>query len=423
MTVGKLQNFIKYRTFYVFVNATCFRSIIKASRIAKYFIYNGIVPVSSPKKADLIVIFTCGSFTFSEDNSIFTIERSLINKKSKIVITGCLTKIDPDRINRYINNAVILHRDNLSYITNLIGANFPFDETIYGDNEVSYVNDIYRKIPLRKIINNFTLIKYIGSNPNNKINLFYDFINNFFHYTFNTSSKAPYIIDIATGCLSKCSYCAIKLASGIFMSVKEELIIQRFKVGLFKKNKVFMLVAHDIGCYGFDINTSLPNLLKKLFLIKGDYRIILDGVNPRWLKSYCTFFINILKQNSEKIYSVNIPIQSASNKILKLMNRGYTIEEAKKCILDIKAKIPQINVETHILVGFPGETEDDFRETLSFISDLKFSLVTIFCYEDRPNTLALRMKEKNKNKIILKRAKLLATIINTQGGRAIIANP
>jgi tRNA A37 methylthiotransferase MiaB len=156
-----------------------------------------------------------------------------------------------------------------------------------------------------------------------------------------------------------------------------------------------------------DIGTSLPKLLEELFKVKGDYTISLIDLNVYWLVKYYSEFLAILKSNSKKIYTIILPIQSGSDKILKLMNRKYEIDDVKRCILDLKKNVPGILIETHVMVGFPGETAEDFFMSIQLVKEMQFSKIQVYKYEERPGTLALSLPEKVPRDQIEKRAKII----------------
>ena len=143
-----------------------------------------------------------------------------------------------------------------------------------------------------------------------------------------------------------------------------------------------------------DINTNLPSLLRKIFAEEGNYRLFLVDLNPRWLKGYYADFLSIIKANAEKVSKIMMPIQSGSNRILKLMNRYYEADEVKKFLLDIHQNAPSIKLETQIIVGFPGETQKDFEESKKLVKELDFAEVHIYKYVDRPGTISAELPEK-----------------------------
>ena len=164
-----------------------------------------------------------------------------------------------------------------------------------------------------------------------------------------------------------------------------------------------MLIAGDVGCYGVDIGISVIELLSALFAVKGSYQIIIKEFNAQWVVKYFEELMQLFKQHHEKIDYIVVPVQSASNRMLRLMKRPYTIEDVKKYLNIIKMEVPDLQISTHIMVGFPGETDADFKESVDFIKEYEFPFVDIYAYDDRPNTAASQMEGKVSSEIIEQR--------------------
>ena len=389
------------KSFFIYAKQHCPRRSIEASKLYRYLVENGLHPVDDLKKADFIFIYTCGGFDVDEEFSILTVEKSLKGKNdsAKIIVTGCLPKINPSKLERYDVSHIIPAND-IGQLDSLINANVKYAEC--PDVSIVYgIHDLYHG----PFIQRFR--RHLGLNGE-----FLRVTANYLRQKLLNSSaglsKNTYRIEIAKGCLGTCSYCAIKLAMPKFQSFPEEKIIESFKFGLQKSYKNFALVAGDIGCYGVDIGTNLPNLLRKILAIDGDYELVLVDLNPRWLVKYYPEFLSALKTNPEKVTKLIMPIQSGSNRILKLMHRHYDIDEVKKYILDLQKNIPTLMIETHILVGFPGETDEDFQKSIELVQEIAFSKVEVYGYEDRPGTAALTLPNKVPNEKINARKKLLA---------------
>lgn len=399
-----MKNTAEVKSFYVYVRTSCPRRSLDASKLYRYFVENNLKPVDDPKNADLIVIYTCGGFNYSEELSILTIENSL-KTSAKVVITGCLPKINPARLRTY-GKALLMPTENLGQLDSLIRAKVPYS---HGPNpSISCgVNDLYRGSFFQRFKRNigfsFDSLR-VGNTYVKKKTLHQP--------KYSQLSQEQYKLEIARGCLGSCSYCAIKKGMEKFHSFPEEQIIGNFKSGLKEGYRDFALIAGDIGCYGVDIETNLPNLLKKLFAVDGDYKLILVDLNARWLVKYYADLLSILKVNVAKVSRIIIPVQSGSDRILKLMNRYYAIEDVKKCLLDLQKNIPTLMLETHIMVGFPGETTEDFQKTAELIREIKFADIQLYKYEDRPGTTSSMLPDKVGKRTILKRAKILAKEAN-----------
>ena len=389
-----------FKSFYIYAKAACPRRSLESTALFKYLVANGLLAVNHPKKADLIFVYTCGGFGQDEAFSLLTIQKALKASSGRVIVTGCLTKIDPDVLKTY-SNILVIPPNELGQLDSLINAKIPYS-TVPRVSTVSGINDLYHGSLYSRLRRNIglndKLVKIIISSVMMK----------FFHKTDNIIvDPSFYRLEIAKGCLNNCSYCAIKCAMPKFHSHPQNEVIQNFKNGLGAGYKNFVLIAGDTGCYGFDIGTSLPKLLEELFKVEGEYKIAIVDLNVRWLAKYYSDLLAILKSNSKKIFKIALPIQSGSNKILKLMHRNYEIDEVKRYLLDLKKSIPGISIETHIMIGFPGETADDFSNSIQLVKEIQFGRVDIYKYEERPGTLALSLPEKVPRDQINKRAKIL----------------
>ncbi len=216
---------------------------------------------------------------------------------------------------------------------------------------------------------------------------------------------------IARGCASNCSYCSIRFAHGNIESTNKNEIIESFHLGLNKGFKKFVLIAEDVGAYGIDVNTNIVALLEELFAIDGDFKIIIDDFNPHWMIRYFDELLPLLTKYSNKIEDLRIPIQSGSNRILKLMRRRYTIEEVSLCIDSLWEHIPNLKIRTHCLVGFPGETEKDFDETINFLNRYPKIAVEIFDYQERFFCDSVKFPGKVSDREIRKRVKAVRSLV------------
>ena len=162
---------------------------------------------------------------------------------------------------------------------------------------------------------------------------------------------------------------------------------------------MFGLNSDDASCYGKDIGSSLEDLLNRVVDIDEDIYFSIPEFNPQGLTDRV---VELLKE--KKFLYITCPIQSGSNKILKSMKRPYTIEYALKQLSRVKEKNKNIMINTHVIVGFPGETEKDFNKTLEVLESGLFDRVKVFMYNERPNTEAVKLKNKvsNEEKLIRK---------------------
>ncbi len=217
------------------------------------------------------------------------------------------------------------------------------------------------------------------------------------------------ITQIATGCLSSCSYCCVKFAKGNLFSFPPEKIIQDIETSLKEGCNELWITSQDNSCYGKDIDTNLPKLLSKIVKIKGKFRVRSGMMNPSHVLPMLQELIGAYKD--PKIYKfVHLPVQSGSDKVLKGMNREYPVKDFKKIIREFRKAIPDITISTDVIVGFPGETEGDFGKTIKMIREIRPDIVNLSKFGARPGTKAAGMEQLD-GKVIKERSKKIGKII------------
>ncbi|UCD03782.1 MAG: tRNA (N(6)-L-threonylcarbamoyladenosine(37)-C(2))-methylthiotransferase [Candidatus Woesearchaeota archaeon] len=193
------------------------------------------------------------------------------------------------------------------------------------------------------------------------------------------------IVPVSEGCLNNCSFCAGKLAKGNLFSYPENQIIDEIKNALKEGCKEIYITSQDMGCYGFDRRTNIIDLLKKVVSIERDFWIRIGMMNPNHVLKFLNELINIYK--NKKIYKfLHIPVQSGSDRILKLMNRTYKVKDFEKIVKSFRKEIPDITISTDIIVGFPGETEKDFQKSFDLVEKIRPDVLNITRYWPRKKT-------------------------------------
>ena len=221
-----------------------------------------------------------------------------------------------------------------------------------------------------------------------------------------------------SGCDDACSYCAIPFARGRLRSYPIEGIVDVIKryVGS-KENAEIGFVGEDIGAYGVDIDSSVVDLLREVQGVKGNFSLRIEVINPRWFVEYEELSDVLIEMAQEGRLNpgIGIPLQSASNKVLAAMRRKHTVQQYQEIIDRLNG---QVSVSTDILVGFPGESENDFRETFAFLRGnpfgSPFGFYQVMGYSDMPKTRASRMKGKVPEDEIRRRMKVISTLLMYQ---------
>ena len=372
------------RVAYVACNG-CPESRIDSARVRKHLEANGWRIADRYEYADLILFQSCGLTQQKATVSLNIIKEIQRKRKkgSKLVVWGCLPKIDPETLARVYQDLTFTEAD-LSQLDKLIGSAHSIDKTD--------ANHLLPKWPLEESIGKGVLIRYEGSRFARAIMslaLKYESLIDSEINICRQNDPSFFYIKIATGCLSNCAYCGVRKSRGIVKSRPVETVVEEFREGLRKGFNNFSLMGTDLGAYGKDLDCTLVDLLKEILEIEGDFKIGLRNINPSHLKSMLTELRPVLESN--KVWYLECPAESGSNRILRLMNRRYTIEEYRKCIREIRNACPKIVIRTQLMVGFPTETEQDFAETVRLLDEGLFDVAEVYKYSARPGTAAAGM--------------------------------
>jgi MiaB-like tRNA modifying enzyme len=319
--------------------------------IRKILIENGFKEASE-KEADFVVLVTCGVVEKTERKII---KRAIKLKKrsKKIIFAGCLPLISPKICQKVA--------DGMIGATNILDLPKIVKRVLKGEKTKSLKQKPIDKAKLRC----FAIPK----------------------------ESVVAIVPISEGCLSFCSYCATRLAKGKLRSFGKEEILENIKLASKSGAKEIQLTSQDLAIYGLDKGKFLlPELLKEISKIEGDFRVRLGMMNPKFAKKILGKILKILE--NEKFYKfLHLPLESGSNNVLKAMNRGYKVEEFLEMVSQFKRKFKNSLLATDIIVGFPTETEKDFKETVSVIKKIKPEILHIFRYSKREGTVAAKLKD------------------------------
>ncbi len=346
----------------------CKVNAYESEYIKEQFKTNNYDIVNIDDNPEVVVINTCTVTNQSDAKSRKVIRHAKkINPNAIIVVCGC---------------AAEHHKENIidTEIDILIGNYFK-------SKIVDFVNK-YKEDG--KKINTFVDMKNVG---------FEDMkINNFLN-------KTRAFVKIQDGCNNFCSYCIIPFMRGTIRSKDIDVAYEEIKSLVNKGYQEIVLTGIHTGSYGTGESYDLVDLIRRISKFDKLKRIRISSIEITELNEK---FIDELKTNKKICNHLHVPIQSGSNRILKLMNRKYTIEEYKNIINKIRNVRPDINFTTDLIVGFPTETEEDFIETYNNLKDIKFSKIHTFPYSKRNNTKAADMEQvdekikKERVNIILK---------------------
>lgn len=206
-------------------------------------------------------------------------------------------------------------------------------------------------------------------------------------------SKISAWIQIMRGCNNYCSYCVVPYTRGPEQSRGVPEILSEVEALAQKNYKEIFLLGQNVNSYGKDLSKPAPfsRLLELLNNINGIERIRFTTSHP---KDLSFDLIKTIKNCDKVCEHIHLPIQSGSNKILKLMNREYNVNQYKSIIKEIRNNINNISITTDVMVGFPGETEEDFQQTLNTFKEIEFDDAFTFIYSNRENTIASLMPDQ-----------------------------
>ena len=253
--------------------------------------------------------------------------------------------------------------------------------------------------------------------PPRKIHQFFDLLDdkkpdeNLYQKAFAPKQCSPLVapIAIAEGCLFSCTYCITHLARGKLYSYPEEAILSSVKDAINQGCKEIQITAQDTASYGLDQHASLPQLLNKIVTISDAMMIRVGMMNPRTASRIMPDLLPLF--NHPQIYSfLHLPIQSGNNTILQKMNRGYHVEDAEKIIAKFRKRNPDLTLSTDAIVGFPGETNEQFNQTKQVLQRIKPDVVNITRFSARPFTKAKKMNGRIRTEIVKQRSRELTTL-------------
>ena len=203
------------------------------------------------------------------------------------------------------------------------------------------------------------------------------------------------IVNIEEGCLDACAFCSTKLVKGRLQSMPEDAIVEQVQRLVNDGCLEIQLTGQDCACYGFDTGTNLANLTQKILAqVPGNYKIRLGMGNPRHILGYKDALLECFQD--ERLYLfLHVPVQSGSERVLQLMNRKHSVEDFRDFALELQEKFPLFTLSTDLIVGFPGETDADFQETLDLLKETRPTVCNITRFVARKGTVAARIEKAN----------------------------
>ena len=318
--------------------------------------------------ADITIIYTCAVTNMAAQKSRKMIHRAKRNNpESTIVVAGCYSQIDPDALKEADILIGTKHKSKLL------------------DYLLEYEKNHERIVDIEKV----DVLPFE--------NMFVD--------QFDNQTRA--YLKIQDGCNQFCTYCVIPFARGRERSMAVNDVLESVKM-LQEKHSEIVLSGIHTGRYGRDIGMTLSSLLDELFAVSPEnFRFRISSIEMTEIDDH---LIELMKKDHRIARHFHIPLQSGCDTVLKRMNRPYTTKEFLERIEYIRKEIPGISISTDLIVGFPGETDEEFKKTCDFLKECQFSFLHIFPYSLRSGTKASSMEHQIDPKIKKNRAAICAEI-------------
>lgn len=352
-----------------FYTLGCKLNFSETSTIARLFEEAGFAKVDFEDTPDIYVINTC-SVTENADKKCKQLVRraSKINPDSFVVIVGCYAQLKPEEISKIPGVDLVL------------GANEKFNILEHLEKKEA---KLAQPIVIYDNIKNTT-----------------DFIP-----SFSMGDRTRSFLKVQDGCDYFCTFCTIPLARGKSRNASiEQTLLEARKIAQTDVKEV-VLTGVNIGDFGQGSNENFFELIKQLDQVEGIDRFRISSIEPNLLSNEIIEFC--LKDSKRFVPHFHIPLQSGSNRLLKLMRRKYERELYAERVSKIKSIRPDACIGVDVIVGFPGETDEDFMETVNFLKDLDVSYLHVFTYSERANTGAPKLGEKVPMEVRRERSKQL----------------
>lgn len=356
-----------------FISLGCDKNLVDSEVMLGLLRKEGYSLTNNEAEADIIIINTCCFIHDAKQESIDTILEMAEYKKAGrlkvLAVAGCLAQRYQEEITKEI----------------------PEVDALIGTTSLDAVVQVIRSALEKGNGSSFKDINYLPLPDVNRVN--------------TTGTYSSYL-KIAEGCSKRCTYCAIPFMRGDYRSIPMERLVKEAAFLAEGGTKELVLVAQETTLYGTDLygKKMLPELLSRLCQIKG----------LRWIRLlYCypeeitPELVAVIKKEPKICHYLDMPIQHASNKVLKEMGRRTSREELEEQIALLRREIPDIVLRTSLIAGFPGETEQDHNECMEFIFKIRFERLGVFTYSKEEGTPAAKRKDQVKKKIKEKRQKKL----------------
>uniref|UniRef100_UPI00404A6814 radical SAM protein n=1 Tax=Gelidibacter sp. TaxID=2018083 RepID=UPI00404A6814 len=367
--------------------------------------------VNNPSEADEIVFAGCGVRAAWVDDAIKQMNSFIEGKHNqRVVVTGCISKIETDRIESSLNTNEVHFKSFQDLVKDYTQFSFDFLEKDYSQNEQT---DLEGDNPLRKKITPLkekTLMFLDQLDRKYGLELSNEYKRTTSGFFFYNETEPTEIITVSRSCLYNCSFCTIPKGRGDYSSMPISTIKEKVNKAISKGILRIILIGDEVGNYGRDLKDSsnFKMLVDEILSIDKRLKIAIRYIEPTpFYKNYETIKKYCLE---ERIYLLHIPLQTGSQELLKQMNRNHNLDRVIPLYKDLTDNT-NTTFYCNWMVGFPGETEEDFQMTIDLARHLKIQLNTVIPFSARPDTKAQDRTDKIPTEIIQNRCERLEEVL------------
>jgi threonylcarbamoyladenosine tRNA methylthiotransferase MtaB len=332
----------------------CKLNFAETSTISRSFPEELFERVSANSKADVYVINTCSVTDAADKKCRQAIKKFIsLSPDAFIAVVGCYAQLNPKEI-----------------------SSIPGVDLVLGTNEKFDITDYLKNFNKKQIAE----VHYCDPAATDSFNISY-----------SLSDRTRSFLKVQDGCDYGCSYCTIPIARGRSRNPDIFTIIMEAKLIAGRGIKEIVITGVNIGDFGKSTGVSFTDLLKELTSVEGILRLRISSIEPNLLTDE---LIGLTATNDKILPHFHIPLQSGNNKILGLMRRRYTRDVFASRVSKILEKLPYAGIGADVIVGFPGESDNDFEDTCSFLENLPLSYLHVFTFSERPGTIAEKLPSK-----------------------------
>ena len=391
------------------IDLGCSENMLDGSLVRHYLKRNRWELTDEVADADLIVLNSCGFNQENERRSLDTYRALAASKRpgARLIFAGCLPAMNKQAILDAGYDDLFVTPRTLALLDTVTQPEIPL-AAVEDSGCIPFRSDgigasfTFRydgvQLALKRVAETLTAVPALP-------------VPRWLWQFLHLPDRETEFVRISVGCLNRCAFCVIPRAKGATRSVPMDTVLAEVRAALAAGKRHLALSCDEFASYGQDLGTDVATLLERITALPEKFHLILRNVHPEWILKYWEALAPSFGRG--KVGYTIIPVQSGSDKMLRLMRRNHTAAQYRGLIDRIRAAAPGTILRTHFIVGFPGETEQDFRDTCAFARDLPVDSFQVHEYSDREKTTSARMTDKVPGPEIHRRAQILRRLERT----------